>query len=51
MEEMMRLRAHVVFGVPAWMLTDVQTNTGHSGADAQWFSCRKIRADDHDGIM
>ena len=41
----------IVFGVPAWMPADVQMNTGSSDVHAQWFSCLKIRADDHDIIM
>ena len=40
--------AFVVFGDPAWMLADVQMNGGNSDVHAQWFSCWKIRADDHD---
>ena len=39
--------AFVVFGVPVWMLADAQMNVGGSGMHAQWFSCWKIRADDH----
>ena len=50
-KEMKRFRTLVVFGVPAWMPTDVQTNTGSSNAHVQWFSHQKIRADDHDIIM
>ena len=30
--------AFIVFGVPAWMLADVQMNNNVSHADAQWFS-------------
>ena len=48
---MKRFRTLVVFGVPAWMPMDVQMNTGGSDAHAQWFSCWKIRADDHDIIV
>ena len=42
------LDAFIVFGVLAWMLVDVQMNNINSDAHAQWFSCWKIRADDHD---
>ena len=45
-----RFKAFVVFGVPAWMLVDMQMNHGGSNAHAQWFSCWKIRADGHDVI-
>ena len=41
-------RAFIVFGVPVWMLADVQMNVGGSGMHAQWFSHWKIIADDHD---
>ena len=30
------------------MLADVQTNNDVSDMHAQWFSCWKIKADDHD---
>ena len=42
--------AFIVFGVPMWMLADVQMNGNISDAHAQWFSCWKIRADDCDVI-
>ena len=32
------------------MPVDVQMNHGSSSAHVQWFSCLKIRADDHDII-
>ena len=48
---MKRFRAFVVFGVPAWMLADMQTNHVGSIAHAQWFSHWKIRADDHDVLI
>ena len=51
MKEMKRFRALVVFGVLAWMLVGAQMNTGGSDVHVQWFSCWKIRADDHDVIM
>ena len=47
-KETKRPGAFVEFGVPVWMLTDVQTNNGSSNAHVQWFSNWKIRADDHD---
>ena len=31
-----------------WMQADSQTNHGGSSVHVQWFSCRKIGADDHD---
>ena len=45
---MKRFGAFIVFGVPAWMPADMQTNHGGSNVHVQWFSCWKIRADDHD---
>ena len=42
------LDAFIVFGVLVWMPADVQTNSGDSNVHAQWFSCWKIRADNHD---
>ena len=45
---MKRFRAFVVFGVLAWMPADMQMNHGSSDAHVQQFSCKKIRADDHD---
>ena len=48
---MKRSRTLVVFGILAWMPMDVQMNTDVSDVHAQWFSCWKIRADDHDVIM
>ena len=51
MKEMKRFGALIVFGVLAWTLVGVQTNTGSSDVHAQWFSHWKIRADDHDIIM
>ena len=47
-KEMKRFGAFIVFGVMAWMPTDVKTNHGSSNAHAQWFSHWKIGADDHD---
>ena len=47
-KEMKKFGAFVIFGVPVWMLADVQTNHGSSNAHSQWFSHGKIRADDHD---
>ena len=44
------LDASVVFGVLVWMLADVQTNGSSSNVHVQWFSCWKIRADDHDSM-
>ena len=38
----------MVFGVLVWMLADLQMNHGSSDVHAQWFSCWKVRADDHD---
>ena len=40
--------AFIVFGVPAWMPVDVQTNGNISNVHAQWFSHWKIRADNCD---
>ena len=34
-----------------WMLADLQMNHGGSNVHAQWFSCQKIGADDHDVMM
>ena len=45
-----RFRAFIVFRVPARMLADVQMNVSSSGMHVQWFSCWKIRADNHDII-
>ena len=45
---MKRFRAFIDFGVPARMPADVQTNIESSGVHVQWFSCWKIRADNHD---
>ena len=42
------LDAFILIGVLAWMLADVQTNGGISDVHTQWFSHRKIRADDCD---
>ena len=42
------VRAFVAFGVPVWMLVDAQMNHRSSNVHAQWFSCWKIQADDHD---
>ena len=42
--------AFVIFGVPAWILADVQMNVSSTGTHEQWFSHWKIRADDHDII-
>ena len=42
--------AFVIFGVPAWIPADEQTNVSGSGMHAQWFSHWNIRADDHDII-
>ena len=42
------LDAFIVFGVLAWMPADVQTNDNVSDVHAKWFSCWKIKADDHD---
>ena len=50
-KEMRRFKVLVVFGVLAWMPAGVQTNTGSSNLHVQWFSHRKIRADNHDIIM
>ena len=50
-KEMKRFRTLIVFGVLAWTLVGVQTNTGSSDVHAQWFSHQKIRADDHDIII
>ena len=50
-KETKRFGAFVVFRTPAWMLTDMQMNHGSSNAHAQWFSCWKIRADDHDILI
>ena len=33
------------------MLVDAQMNHGSSAAHVQWFSCLKIREDDHDIII
>ena len=49
-KEMKGFTAFIIFGVPVWILVDVQTNVGSSGTHAQWFSCWKIRANDHDVI-
>ena len=38
-------------GVPTWMPADSQMNHGGSNVHAQWFSCQKIGADDHDIMM
>ena len=51
MKEMKRFGALIVFGVLAWILAGVQMNIGGSDVHVQWFSCWKIRADDHDVIM
>ena len=40
--------AFIVFGVLAWMPADVQTNNDVSDVHALWFSCWKIKADNHD---
>ena len=42
--------AFIVFGVLAQMPAGAQTNDGGSNMHVQWFSCWKIRADDHDVI-
>ena len=42
------LDAFIVFGVPVWMLADVQMNDNVSNVHAQWFSCWKIKAHDCD---
>ena len=42
--------AFIVFGVPARMPADVQTNVCSSDVHVQWFPHWKIRADDHDVI-
>ena len=34
-----------------WTPVDLQMNHGGSNAHAQWFSCWKIQADDHDVII
>ena len=34
-----------------WMLADLQMNHDGSNMHAKWFSCQKIRADDHDIII
>ena len=47
----MRFGLSIMLGFLAWMLADVQTNHGSSTAHEQWFSCQKIRADDHDIII
>ena len=47
-KETKRFRAFIIFGVPVWMLADVQMNHGGSNVHVQWFSHWKIRADDHD---
>ena len=44
------LDAFIVFGAPAWMPADAQTNGSNSDVHVQWFSCWKIRADNHDII-
>ena len=44
------LDAFIVFGVPAWMLADVQMNDDVSNVHAQWFSHWKIKADNCDII-
>ena len=49
-KETKRFGAFVVFGFPAWMQADVQMNHGGSNVHAQWFSCWKIRADDHNDM-
>ena len=40
--------AFIVFGVLAWTLADVQTNSNVSDAHAQWFFWWKIKADNCD---
>ena len=42
--------AFIVFGVPALMSADAQTNDNVSDVHAQWFSHWKIKADDCDVI-
>ena len=49
-KEMKGFRTFIVLGVLARMLADVQMNVVGSGMHVQWFSCWKIRADDHDII-
>ena len=50
-KETERLGAFIVFGVLTWMPVDMQMNQGSSNVHAQWFSCLKIRADDHDFLI
>ena len=50
-KEMKRFGAFVVFRVLVWMPADAQMNPFGSNVHAQWFSCWKIRADDHDIII
>ena len=50
-KEMKRFGALIVFGVLARTLADAQMNPGSSDVHVQWFSCQKIRADDHDITM
>ena len=50
-KETKRFGAFIEFRVLTWMLADAQMNPGSSDAHAQWFSCRKIRADDHDVLI
>ena len=50
-KETKRFRAFVVFGVPVRMPVDMQMNHGSSNVHVQWFSCWKIRADNHDVLI
>ena len=47
---MKRFGAFIVFGVLVRMQANVQMNISGSGMHAQWFSCWKIRADNHDVV-
>ena len=40
---------HLLYlGIPAWTPAYAQMNDNASDVHVQWFSCQKIKADDHD---